>query len=320
MVLQVMRRRGYLLVAAVAVLGLLGAGVLIAFATPDGGPGVGSVATPAIAPALPMQKGPESAIGDADSRAGSRAEPAPAQGVPLGAVERSLVRTAQLTLEVTDPAASLRHIRTAATGVGGVVTQEQTSETGSWVVLRVPANALDRLIDDLAATGRVLARSAHTIDATEEMIDLDARVATQQASVARVRGLLTEAESIGDVVAIESELARREAELDSITRRLEALRSQVAMSTLAVEVKGPGAAPDRPTPVGFLDGLAAGWAGLLAVGSAAAAAVGFLVPFLPVLAVLVGIGWLARRIVRARRVSAASGASGRSGPGSEGES
>jgi Domain of unknown function (DUF4349) len=319
-VLQVMRRHRNLLVAVVAVLGVLVAGVVIVLARQNGGPGVGSVATPAIAPALPRQKGPESAIGDAGSRAGSRVEPAPAQGVPLGTLERSLVRTAQLTLEVIDPAASLRHIRTAAAGVGGVVTQEQTSETGSWVVLRVPADALDRLIDDLAATGRVLARSAHTLDATEEVVDLDARVATQQASVARVRGLLAEAESIGDVVAIESELARREAELDSLTRRLEALRSQVAMSTLAVELKGPGAAPDRPTPSGFLDGLATGWAGLLAVGSAAATAVGFLVPFLPVLAVLVGIGWLARRIVRARRASAASGVGGRSGPGSEGES
>jgi hypothetical protein len=318
-----LRRRNVVIVAA-AVLAVLVAAVVIVFADAARNAGAGgSVAAPAIAPARPdgmAQKAPEAATGEADSRAVAPGD-APTQGVPLGTVQRSLVRTAQLTLEVPDPAASLRQIRTLAAGVGGIVTEEQTSDTGSWLVLRVPADALDRLIDDLAASGRVLSRSVQVLDATEEMIDLDARVATQQASVARVRGLLAEAESIGDVVAIESELARRESELDSLTRRLEALRDQVAMSTLAVELKGPGAAPDEPGPApGFRDGLAAGWAGLLAVGSAAAAVIGFVLPFLPVLAVLAGIVWLVRRIMRARRTPAPVAAGGPSGPGPEGES
>jgi hypothetical protein len=157
------------------------------------------------------------------------------------------------------------------------------------------------------------------LDATEEVVDLDARVASQTASVTRVRGLLAEARSIGDVVAVESELARREAELDSLTRRLAALREQVALSTLTVDLRTPGAVvpQERPAP-GFLDGLTAGWEGLRTIGSAAAAVVGFVLPFLPVLGVLGGIGWLARRVVRARRTPAA--ADGGSGPGTEGGS
>jgi hypothetical protein len=35
--------------------------------------------------------------------------------------------------------------------------------------------------------------------------------------------------------------------------------------------------------------------------------IGFLLPFLPVIAVLVGLGWAARRMVRARRGGAAPG-------------
>jgi hypothetical protein len=48
--------------------------------------------------------------------------------------------------------------------------------------------------------------------------------------------------------------------------------------------------------------------------------VGFVLPFLPVVALLAGFGLLGRRIVRARRTPAVAGAGGRSGPGSEGES
>jgi Domain of unknown function (DUF4349) len=188
-------------------------------------------------------------------------------------------------------------------------------------VLRVPADALDRLIDDIAAVGRVVGRSSQVLDATEEVVDLDARVTSQQASVARVRALLAEAHSIGDVVAIESELARREADLDSLTSRLDALRDRVALSTLTVDLRSPGAPPvgDQPPP-GFRDGLVAGWDGLRAAGTAAAAVIGFLLPFLPVVAMLGGIIWLVRRVVRARRAPAPASAGGRSGPGSEGES
>jgi hypothetical protein len=220
--------------------------------------------------------------------------------------------------------AAVRQVRTAAASAGGFVTEEQSGDTGSWLVLRVPADVLDRLVDEVAGYGRLTSRTSQVLDATEEVVDLDARVASQTASVARVRGLLAEAGSIGDVVAIESELARREAELDSLTRRLAALREQVALSTLTVDLRGPGAVlpPDiRPTP-GFLDGLAAGWEGLRAIGSAVAAVVGFVLPFLPVLAVLGGFWWVGRRIVRGRRTpaTAGAGAGGRSGPGSEGES
>jgi hypothetical protein len=241
--------------------------------------------------------------------------------VPIGATQRELVRSAQLTLDVRDAAGATRQVRNTAAAAGGLVVEEQSGYRGAWLVLRVPADALDRVIDDVAGIGTVTARTSQVADRTADVVDLDARVASQQASVARVRALLAQATSIGDVVAIESELARREGDLDSLTNRLAAVRDQVAMSTLSVDLRAPvavlGNGDDRAT--GFGDGLDAGWRGLVALGTATAAVVGFVLPFLPVLAVLFGIGWAARRIARARRVAPA-GTGGRSGPGSVGES
>jgi hypothetical protein len=175
-------------------------------------------------------------------------------------------------------------------------------------VLRVPSTGLDRLVDDLAALGTVLARSAHTEDATAQVVDLDSRVATQRASVTRVRALLAQAASVGDVVAVESELARREADLESLERRLAALRDRVALSTLTVELRGAPAPPPAAAPPGFGAGLGAGWAGLRVLGTALATAAGFLLPFLPLLAVAAGVVWA---VVRRRRRR-------RGGPGPEG--
>ncbi len=184
----------------------------------------------------------------------------------------------------------------------------------------MPADALDRLVEQVAGYGTVLGRTGQAVDATEELVDLDARVASQEASVVRVRALLARAESIGDVVAVESELARREADLDSLKGRLAALRERVAMSTLTVDLR-TAPPPVEVRAAGFGTGLGAGWDGLRWLGSGIAAAVGFVLPFLPVLAVLAGIGWFARRLVRTRRGRPAlAGAGGRSGPGSEGGS
>jgi len=231
--------------------------------------------------------------------------PLPPTYPPGSARSRSLIRTAQLTLDVDSAPNSTRQVRTTATAAGGLVVEEQTTDGGSWMVLRVPAESLDRVIDDIAAIGRVTDRSSQVVDSTGEIVDLDARVASQQASVDRLRSLLGQAVSIGDVVAIESELARREADLDALTGRLAVLKDQVALSTLTVDLRTPSSPPvvdDRAA--GFSDGLAAGWRGLAALGTAVAAVIGFLLPFLPVLAVLVGMWWMGRRLVRARRVVA----------------
>lgn len=310
-----------MLVGAAGVVAVLVAGFAVVLAGSVGGAG-GSVASIEPGRAERALGRAADAAAAADSAAGPAvAEPGgiPGQGVPLGGVQPALVRTAQLTVEVDDPAAASRQVRTAAAGAGAVVAEEQSGVDGAWLVLRVPADSLDRFVEDVAAFGHVTGRNSQVVDATEEVIDLDARVASQQASVARVRALLAQAESISDVVAVESELSRREADLDSLTSRLAALRDQVAMSTLTVDLRAvPGAAGNDERAVGFLDGFSAGWDGLRVVGSGAAAVVGFLLPFVPVLAVLGGIGWLARRVLRARRLPAVAG--GRSGPGTEGES
>ena len=313
---------------AVALLGVLATALVLGSATsneteaasptigvaPSGGAGYGSAADPAV----PEIAGPEIAGPAPDGTGGTSADDARAKsptaapdgGAVPGTIGRDVVRTAQLTLQVADPTAATRGVRTAVAAAGGVVAEEQVDTTGAWLVVRVPASGLDRLVDDLAATGTVLARSGRTEDATEQVVDLDSRVATQQASVTRVRALLAQATSIGDIVSVEAELARREADLDSLQRRLAALKDRVALSTLTVELRtAPGPVPATPPP-GFGAGLDAGWSGLKVIGSGLATATGFLLPFLPILAVAGGVIWV---VVRRRRVARRRG-----GPGPEG--
>jgi hypothetical protein len=308
------RRRVVAVTVGVALLAVLAAAVTLGSSSNE------TDAVPAIGIAAPGSEGGFAGRAAAPDAAAPEPAPSGAAGddahssVPEkraqpGTIGRDVVRTAQLTVQVADPTAATRGVRMAVAAAGGLIADEQVDTTGAWLVVRVPAAGLDRLVDDLAATGTVLARSGRTEDATEQIVDLDSRVATQQASVTRVRALLAQATSIGDIVAIESELAHREADLDSLTRRLAALKDQVALSTLTVELRtAPAPVPVTPAP-GFGAGLGAGWSGLKVIGSGLATAAGFLLPFLPVLAVAAGVVWAVRR----RRVGQRQG-----GPGPEG--
>ena len=82
-----------------------------------------------------------------------------------------------------------------------------------------------------------------------------------QASIARVRTILSRADKIGDVVAVEGELSRRDAELESLQARQRALAGQVNYATITLQLQAGRAAAAAPAADrgGFAGGLAAGW-------------------------------------------------------------
>jgi hypothetical protein len=317
-----------LVVVAAALVGVMVVGVSAVLIGQDRGTGgrgesaaAGTSAASPVAPPYPAEVAPDAAgrasasdsaaAPNSSSGGGSSSAGSPGQDKSLTvSTGRDLIRSAQLTVDVDDVAARARQVRTAATAVGGVVVQEQSSDDYAAITVRVPADSMDKVTDDVAGLGKVTDRSAQVSDVTGDVVDLDARVRSQQASVDRVRALLAQAQSIGDVVSIESELASREADLDSLTSRLAALKDQVALSTLTIDLRGPTTpvpVGEPPSPAGWSSGLAAGWAGLQAVGIAAAAVAGFLLPMLPLVAVALGLVWVVRRIVRGRRPAPTAG-------------
>jgi predicted nucleic acid-binding Zn-ribbon protein len=76
-----------------------------------------------------------------------------------------------------------------------------------------------RIVEQVEALGEVRYRDRTAEDVTDQVTDVEARVATQRASIARLRVLLDDAADLRDVVTLEGELARREADLDSLLRR-----------------------------------------------------------------------------------------------------
>lgn len=232
------------------------------------------------------------------------AAPAPAAGTlrqdsPI-VVGRSQILTAGVQVDVKDVRRATAAAEQLVADAGGDVAQEQVDLQAraprATLRLDVPPNRLDALLDSLGALGRERSRSRGTQDVTDQVVDVSSRLATQQASVNRVRKLLDRATSLTDIVRLEAELAQREADLESLQARLRSLSNRVAMAQVTVDLATaarPG--PARDAQVGFLSGLRSGWRALQAVGRVAGATAGALLPFLPLLLALGGLGWWLRR-------------------------
>lgn len=171
---------------------------------------------------------------------------------------------------------------------------------GAWVTVRVPADQLAGLVEELSDVGDVTATSINRQDVTEQTVDLAARVDATQASVDRLTELMGQAQSVADLLTAESALSERQAMLESYQQQLEMLEGQVAMSTLSVTIT-PEVEPVTADPAGFGDGLAAGWNGLVATLNGIVVALGFLLPWLMVVAIAGLVVWAIVRLVRSRR-------------------
>ncbi|MBB4686630.1 DUF4349 domain-containing protein [Amycolatopsis jiangsuensis] len=218
----------------------------------------------------------------------------PAAG-PITA-DRKLARSARLDVTTPKPGDVVSGARTIASAAGGYPGQETSSADSATLSLSVPAEKLDPVLDQLAALGKVTKRELSTRDVTGQVVDVDARLATQRTSVERVRALLAKAASVSEIASVESELTSREAELESLERQQAALAGTVAMATVTVSVTRSAVAQTSGESSGFLDDLADGWDGFLVFGGGLLQVLGALVPFAVVLGIPAGaLGWWLRR-------------------------
>ena len=143
-------------------------------------------------------------------------------------------------------------------------------------------------------------------DVTTKVIDTQVRIRAQRRSLARVEALFDRAQSISDIIRIESQVSRRQADLELLERRLKYLNDQTSMSTISVNISLPPKEKkkeekkkDEPEEAGFFAGLEDGWNALKDFGTATATVIGKLLPFGVVLLIIGGpILLLVRRIRR----------------------
>lgn len=220
----------------------------------------------------------------------------------------AIVRTGHLTVEAKDVQGVRQQVTTIVAGLRGLIATEDSGSDDEGqlqranLVLRIPTASYDRAMSQLAdpKLGKVKQIKQESTDVTEQVVDINSRVASQRGSLNRMRAMLSRANTIAEIISVESELTRREADLESLLAKQKSLAGQTELATVTLTLVRPGEAPPPPSDPdrGFLTGLRNGWDAFSATVSLLATFAGALLPFAIAIAI---IGLPTWRILQRRR-------------------
>jgi hypothetical protein len=215
---------------------------------------------------------------------------------------RALVKTADVMVRVTDVEAKASTAIKIARSYGGDVLADERAgsadHASAQLTLEVAPASFSEVLDRLAGLGDQVSRKSSTDDVTQQVADVNSRLESMRASLDRVRALYAKAVSISDVISIESEVAKREADYESLQAQQRSLTKQAAHSIVHLQLvaKQVVVAHARKHSAGVLDKFGRGWDAFVATARWTLGALGTVLPFVVLFG---GIGlvalWLRRR-------------------------
>jgi hypothetical protein len=212
------------------------------------GVGVGGAAAQAAAP-VPAARDAVSAAQPQSPDAGAVAD------TSAQVLDRMVIRTAQLTVEVQDMESALTHARAIASQAGGFVSASNTriervddqDRMVADLTLQVRSDSADSAMSDLRGLGKVTSETSGSQDVTDEYVDLDSNLRNLQASEAAILKLMDRATQISDVLSLQRELTNVRGQIERIQGRKTYLERRTDMATITLSLRLPPVASTAVT-------------------------------------------------------------------------
>lgn len=161
-------------------------------------------------------------------------------------VNRKLIRTFEVNIETKEFDDVLSGIQAKVQELGGYI--EQSSLDGgsayyshynrySDMTVRVPSDKLDSFIANVKETANVTYISESTEDITLRYVDTESRKIALETERDRLLELLEKAQTVEDIITIESRLSEVRYELESYASQLRTYDNQVDYSTVHISIR-----------------------------------------------------------------------------------
>lgn len=283
-------------------LALLGALCLLALTGCGGGSGSGATAAAGSSQADSFAAG--NVAGSRTASDGAAAKPA------VDVQQQAVIRNGDIAIRTPDPQRARDRVDRLLAALHGSLDDEQTvyDKSGrirdSHLVLRVPVASFGVAMDDLEGLGTVVHSSTTGKDVTTQVIDVQQRLRTLRISLRDLNAFQRRAATIDQLLRFENAITQRRGEYQSLKAQRDHLADQTSMSTIDLDLSVPPAhvvAPPSEARAGFGTGLRHGWTALTSTTQVALTALGAVLPFALVAAVIgLPLWWWTRRGSRTR--------------------
>lgn len=180
-----------------------------------------------------------SAAGDTEAEAAGEALSDGDAGAP--AADRQVIRTANLSLETKQYDEALALVRGAAAESGGYIghtaSYADSGARSTSFTCRIPAAAYAEFLEAVRAAGSVQYAEEGTKDATNEYVDLEARLKSLRTQETRLLALLEESGSLEELLAVQEKLTAVQYEIERYTGEMKALENSIEYAAVSVYVE-----------------------------------------------------------------------------------
>lgn len=226
----------------------------------------------------------------------------PASAVGYSEV-RHVILNGSMHLTVKDAKETVETVQRIVKAAGGIISGSHIYEIregqyGADLTLRVPSAQFESIMDQLQQQGKAAFVNTGEADVTMQYLDLETRIKNLKSQEERLREILEMADTVEDILKVESELGRVRSEIEVMTTQFTYLQDQVSYSTINLALKEEHIATQIISPAPFENlGARMKEALVRSINFAAAALAGLLVlmtaalPLLLFLALVIFIIW-----------------------------
>ena len=161
------------------------------------------------------------------------------------ATEQKLIKRVYMDAETEDLEALLPQLLEKISSLGGYVESQELYNGSSYssyryrnanLIIRVPAERLNDLVDQVKGTSNVVSYNESVEDVTLTYVDMETRILALETERDRLLELMEQAETISDLLEIESRLTQVRGNLESLNSQLKVLANQVSYATVELYI------------------------------------------------------------------------------------
>lgn len=166
------------------------------------------------------------------------------------AVDRKIVRNADITVEVASPTEIQQRVTTIAESHGGFVVTSEAKQRENIdpakrsvdikLVVRIPATQFGSTLEEIKTlAGNIPEAHVTGQDVTEDFIDLEARIKTQKALELQFLQIMKDAREVADALEVQRQIAEVRTDIEKLEGRKRFLENRSSLSTITVNIQAP---------------------------------------------------------------------------------
>ena len=152
---------------------------------------------------------------------------------------RKLIRTGNIRFEVSSLADTKAAAEAWAKRFGGYVSDFSEDGRSLGMTVHIPSSVFDDAMSSSGTIGKIVSKSADSVDVTDRFYDLDSRLATRRVLLERLQSYLREAKNMKDMLDIETKINDVTVEIEQMQGQFNRLSEQIDYSEIYIEANLP---------------------------------------------------------------------------------